>query len=76
MAPSSARARDRRMRPPCPLRYCAMMKKSPRKLALRKETVRALGDKELALIIGGDAQLAAETGDKQCTAVLAVLPRR
>lgn len=53
-----------------------MMKKSPRKLALRKETVRALGDKELALIIGGDAQLAAETGDKQCTAVLAVLPRR
>lgn len=52
-----------------------MMKRSLRKLALHKETVRALADKELALVIGGDAQLAAETGDKQCPAP-AALPRR
>ncbi len=45
-----------------------MMKRSLGKLALRKETVRALADKELVLVIGGDAQLAADSGDKQCGA--------
>jgi hypothetical protein len=52
-----------------------MMKKSLGKLALRQETVRTLVDKELALVVGGDAQLVADSGNKACT-TLAALPQR
>jgi hypothetical protein len=54
-----------------------MMKKSPHKLVLRKETLRALSSMELARAVGGNSdpvQVAAETGDKQCPAPAAVMP--
>ena len=45
------------------------MRKQPRKLALRKETLRALSGVALAHVIGGDpdaGDLAAQSGAKQC----------
>jgi hypothetical protein len=44
------------------------MRKSLPKLVLRKEALRALSGIDLARVIGGDvdAQLATESGDKQC----------
>lgn len=46
------------------------MKKSPSKLVLRKETLRALSAMDLARIVGGNSEDAqySETGDKQCPA--------
>lgn len=58
------------MRTPYRLRYRATMKKSPSKLALHKETLRALSGMDLRRVIGGDsdaAQLATESGAKQCS---------
>jgi hypothetical protein len=47
------------------------MKKSPPKLVLRKETLRALSGMDLARIIGGGdpgaSDLVAQTGAKQCS---------
>lgn len=54
-----------------------MMKKSPPKLVLRKETVRALSGMDLGRVIGGDsdgAQLATESGAKQCSSGAAAAP--
>jgi hypothetical protein len=45
------------------------MKRSIRKLALRKETVRTLLNTDLTRVVGGlgaDDQLLGETRDKQC----------
>lgn len=53
------------------------MKKPPRKVALRKETLRVLANMELARAIGGgdsDAVKLADTGDKQCPAPAVVIP--
>jgi len=44
-----------------------MMKKTTRKLVLRKETVRALSGEALARVIGGlDTDAGGQTGQKQC----------
>jgi hypothetical protein len=43
------------------------MKKLKKKVALRKETVRALTNKELAYAAGGDV-LEADSGPRACTA--------
>lgn len=54
-----------------------MMKKSLPKLVLRKETLRALAAMDLARVIGGDAdaaQVAKETGAKQCGSGAAAVP--
>jgi hypothetical protein len=52
------------------------MKKSGPKLTLRKETIRALIDKDLARVAAGNGALevAAESQEKQCT-LLAVVAR-
>jgi bacteriocin-like protein len=47
------------------------MKKALRKLVLRKETLRAISDKQLAHVIGGqdtDGAVVAQSGAKQCPA--------
>jgi hypothetical protein len=55
-----------------------MMRKSLPKLVLRKETLRSLSGIDLARVIGGDAdsaQVATESGDKQCgSRAAAVIP--
>lgn len=55
MAAAEPRSGNRRVRRPYPLRYRAMMRKSPPKLVLRKETLRALSGTDLARVIGRDA---------------------
>jgi hypothetical protein len=70
MAAAEARSSNQRVRRPYPLRYRVTMRKSPPKLVLRKETVRALSGMDLARVIGGDpdaANLVAQTGAKQCS---------
>lgn len=44
------------------------MRKSLSKLVLRKETVKALVNMDLARVIGGADQIAADTGAKECNA--------
>jgi WD40 repeat protein len=67
---------DRRMRAPR-VRYRPTMKKSLRKLALRKETVRALSTKDLERAVGGQDPVAAlaadQSRDRQCPAPAAVV---
>ena len=43
----------RGVRRPRALRYPAAMKKTPRKLVLRRETLRALANMDLAHVVGG-----------------------
>ena len=51
------------------------MKKTPPKLMLRKETLRALSATDLVRVIGGDsANIVPQSGDKQCPAPAAVVP--
>jgi hypothetical protein len=42
------------------------MKKIIRKLVVRSETLRALGNRELTHAVGGTEALPRESGDKQC----------
>lgn len=50
-----------------------MKKFAPRKLALRRETLRALAEIDLERAVGGDVVVLYQTGDKVCTG-LAVAP--
>lgn len=53
------------------------MRKTPPKLMLRKETLRALSGTDLSRVVGGDteaADLVAQSGAKQCPAPAAVSP--
>jgi hypothetical protein len=50
------------------------MKKSPPKLVLRRETLRALAGVDLTRVVGGQDEDAAQTGDRQCNAP-AVAPK-
>jgi hypothetical protein len=43
------------------------MKRSPPKLTLRRETLRALTSLDLTRAVGGDPALLAETGAAMCT---------
>jgi hypothetical protein len=43
------------------------MKRSPPKLTLRRETLRALTSLDLTRAIGGDPALLADTGAEMCT---------
>ena len=58
------------------LRYRAWMKRIPPKLAVRRETIRALATLELSRAIGGDAPLVEETFTckEACTSRAAVKP--
>jgi hypothetical protein len=44
-----------------------MKKSAPHKLALRRETLRALSEIDLERAVGGDAVALLQTGDKVCT---------
>jgi hypothetical protein len=62
---------------PPSLRYRRTMTKSPRKIVLRKETLRLLATNELSRAMGGGtsldaAQLDGGSGDKGC--IVAALP--
>jgi len=48
------------------------MKRSPSKLTLRRETLRALASVDLTRAAGGDAALPYETGAAMCTNALLV----
>ena len=52
------------------------MRKTPPKLALRKETLRTLSDLDLTRVIGGQGETAPLAGDlthdKECLAALAL----
>ena len=74
MAAAEARSSNQRVRRPYPLRYRVTMRKSPPKLALRKETVRALSGTDLTRVIGGAPDLAAQSGAKECPAAAVVAP--
>jgi hypothetical protein len=50
------------------------MKRSIPKLAVRRETIRALATLELAHAVGGDPALVAETGKEMCTLQVVVKP--
>jgi Holliday junction resolvase len=57
------------------LRYRVEMKKrSTTKLAVRRETLRALSNMDLARAAGGDAVMLPESGDKGCLVLVAPLP--
>lgn len=43
------------------------MKKTPRKLVLRNQTIRVLAHINLALAVGGSAPALADTGAKACS---------
>jgi hypothetical protein len=43
------------------------MKKTPIKLKLRRETLRALASPDLTRVIGGDQAQLADTGAEMCT---------
>ena len=52
------------------------MTKSPNKLVLRKETLRALSNKELGFAVGGlDIVANAESGAKACPVAVMVSPK-
>lgn len=72
------RGGDRRLRPFSPLRYRAVMRKTPTKLALRKETLRALSTINLTRVVGGQGDGTALAGDltheKVCNAAVALKP--
>lgn len=50
------------------------MKKPPRKLELRTETVRTLASMELVHVVGGDDAVLSDTGAKMCPAPAALGP--
>jgi hypothetical protein len=50
-----------------------MKKSSPAKLKLRRETLRALADIELARALGGDG-VVPDTGKEACHAAAVVIP--
>jgi hypothetical protein len=70
MATTSGRAGDREIEvasPRATLRYSAVVKKSnAAKLKVRRETLRALADIELARVLGGDGATPPETGKELC----------
>src|SRR5262249_44446748 len=74
LAAAAIRGGDRRLRPSFPLRYRAVMRKTPPKLALHKETLRALSTINLARVVGGQGDgtpLAGDaTHDKACPVAL------
>jgi len=52
-----------------------MKRSPPNKLALRRETLRALAEIDLERAVGGDAVVLFQTGDKVCTGLaVAVVP--
>jgi hypothetical protein len=57
------------------LRYRVEMKKSSTtKLVVRRETLRALSNVDLARAAGGDAVMLPESGDKGCAVLVAPQP--
>jgi len=50
------------------------MKKTPPKLKLRRETVRALASLDLTRVVGGDPELVDDTGAEMCTRQTALTP--
>ena len=50
------------------------MKRSPKKLDLRREMVRILADRELAVIAGGDINGAASGAAQTCNQIVVSLP--
>lgn len=70
MAAATIRGGDRRLRPLSSLRYRAVMRKMLPKLALRKDSIRALSGAELTHAAGGqgdDAVVAIQpTIGKEC----------
>ena len=55
------------------LRYRAQMKRSLPKLAVRRETIRALATLELTRAVGGDAAVVAETDTCKAICTLAAV---
>jgi hypothetical protein len=50
------------------------MKKTPIKLKLRRETLRALASSDLTRVVGGDQAPLADTGREMCTSLVAPTP--
>src|SRR4029077_18368765 len=76
LAAAALRGSDRRLRPFSPLRYRAVMRKTPTKLTLRKEALRTLSTINLAHVVGGEGDGApfagALTHENGCPAVMAL----
>ncbi len=56
------------------MRYRVEMKKPTTKLVVRRETLRAMSNMDLARVVGGDVVMLFDSGDKNCPALVAPRP--